>query len=264
MKYIFNEDNYLSKKYNKTIGQSGQLYMIENKDDVNEKWIVKNKYKDQAYNEFVASVIGNKIGLNMPTCKLGLFRGRVAVFIKYIEGLTRLRLNDIETESEVMREYLKQRFFSSIFTNDDHLEIMMDNSGKIWQIDNAEGLNQSTSYCMDSIRSKLDSDDSIEFKKNILLGLERAIENGISLGIKVLEKHEQGKNAAVYVLNGLAKIGEDNNDDIVGMLKALQLVHGNNNAAEIVAVTINILTEKAKVHLEDIIYNWKVDRHAGS
>ena len=128
---FINHRNYTFSKFDKEIGHSGHLIIAVNKKNPQSKWIVKHEVVSDIFAEFFYSSISNDLGFSVPECRLGEYKGKLAVYIKYIENLKRI------PRADYCDEIYKRMFLMNLFGNDDREEFYADDKNKIWQLDNS-------------------------------------------------------------------------------------------------------------------------------
>ena len=126
------------------LGDSGNLYLATNKQNQNEKYILKHEYYDCACNEYMYSKIGNKMGIKIAPVKLFVLDNKEKKFksdfvcgIKYFENCKHVDYDYISKNKDKINnfeDYFRMLGLESLFGESDGIEVVKYNSD-IYRLD---------------------------------------------------------------------------------------------------------------------------------
>ena len=229
-------------------GDSGELLIATNKDNIRKKYLVKHYHVDCACNEYVSSKLAKAVNANYPECKLfdlseckdsEHFKTEYVVGIEWLDELKCYAPEkDIVTNPE---DYYKYMCLAALFGDFDGFEAMCSN-GKLYKIDNACGFgaslftlaNISRKKVMPAIRSIMAGQDEELIYEKLLGEIKeeslRIVENSIAslprqlkLELELVGKNGGTKGEEIYkqTLYDFTQIQQDYIDEILDNLTAI-------------------------------------------
>lgn len=128
------------KDYYKKAGQSGKLGVAI--DEAGKKYLLKQGHYGEPANEYVYSLVANKIGVSCQTCHLVEGIGVPVVAIEYISSMSdsvRKKFNN----RLIIGDLVKAMTLDALTWQDDNLQYIIGTDGKFYKIDNSESFGYS-------------------------------------------------------------------------------------------------------------------------
>ena len=202
------------------VGDSGELLLAKSKQNKMEQYIVKHEYTDCACNEFVYYKLANFLGIKTPAVKLfEIVAGEKRKYFKteFVAGIEYLNIIkenfSVANEEQVKnpQDYFKFKALYDMFSEEDSFEVVLDEQGYIYKIDNTAAFNLSN-YYLDNVGIEFPPDvlpDSKEYMRKALMKLSK-IDVDVSFYTKKFTQIRQshGEVAAQYYLEPFRKIIE--------------------------------------------------------
>lgn len=136
-------------------GDSGILFLATNKNNFEEKYIVKHEYSDCACNEYIYSKVANAMGIKVPSVKLfmiddneNLFRSNFVCGVKYLDDCVHVNFNYIKKNKSKIKnwhDYFRMYSLEGLFEEDDGVEIVM-YKDEIYRLDLTSAFSLSNYY----------------------------------------------------------------------------------------------------------------------
>ncbi len=152
------------REYHKKAGQSGKLGVAIDKNG--KKYLLKKGEYGEPANEYVYSLVAQKVGVSCQTCHLVAGFGAPVVAFEYIEAMSKEDKENFDHDL-IMVDEIKALVLDAITDQDDIFQYIISEEGKFYKIDNscAFGFEQFTALLLEN-QSKKDSENFLNTIEN--------------------------------------------------------------------------------------------------
>ena len=199
-KLFINNRNYTFTKYDHELGNSGHLVMAVNKKNPQIKWIVKHEIISDIFAEFFFSMIANDLGFSVPECRMGDYKSKLAVYVRYLENLKRVLRADYNDE------IYKRMFLMNLFGNDDREEFYVDENNNVWQLDNSWSFYDEVFIKLIYHKESFNFDAAQVIEQNKHNRFQYIKNNDFRRAFLSVKARVNGKELAKEVLQGVCKL----------------------------------------------------------
>ncbi len=152
------------KEYHKKAGQSGKLGVTIDKNG--KKYLLKKGEYGEPANEYVYSLVAQKVGVSCQICQLVAGFGVPVVAFEYIEAMSKEDKENFDHDLIVVDE-IKALALDAITDQDDNFQYIISEEGEFYKIDNscAFGFERFTELLLEK-QSKKDSEAFLQTIEN--------------------------------------------------------------------------------------------------